>query len=391
MKILHTADWHLKDSEIEEAERCLNHLVREAGKENVDLVIVAGDAFNSQDVKLDSKAAKLAARIFSELADIAPVVVVLGTPSHDGRAPEILRFVKGDYPTHVADTPFQVLVGTKSGLALATLFPAPTKQYFETTSDVKGSDSEIAQAMGALFAGFGVEAARTPEGTPHILVGHWNTTGSLISETQTLTGVDIEISPDMMDLARPDLVCLGHIHLHQRIKDRIFYSGSLFPQTWGERGQHGFYIHTLEGKSLVEFRFIPSPHRIRERLQFDLTANGEFSFQDHLEPVKPEASEVRIDITCWQDEASLIDVAAITEYVAAGNDGVTVDVRIARIPRENVRADKVLKAETLRDKLIAAAALRDETVPESILHKADLLDTVSGEQVVAMTAGGIKS
>ena len=97
--------------------------------------------------------------------------------------------------------------------------------------------------MSQIFAGMGATAAEF--GVPHILVGHWQTAGSLISETQVLTGVDVEISPDMMALSNADLILLGHIHLKQQIKKNIFYSGSLFANNWGEVNDHGFWIHEI--------------------------------------------------------------------------------------------------------------------------------------------------
>ena len=240
---------------IEEAEKCLNFLVETADAEAVDLMIIAGDIFDSGDVKLDSKAAKLVIRTFNRLADIAPVAVILGTPSHDGTAAEILSFVRGKYPIHVATRPEQIFLQTLAFVdieaavkyggcdAVISLVPAPTKQYFQGNGDIKQGDAEIAAAMSQIFAGMGATAAGF--GVPHILVGHWQTAGSLISETQVLTGVDIEISPDMMALSNADLILLGHIHLKQQIKKNIFYSGSLFANNWGEVNDHGFWIHEI--------------------------------------------------------------------------------------------------------------------------------------------------
>lgn len=260
MKILHTADWHVQDSTIEEATKCLDFLVETAEQESPDVIIHAGDTFNSGDVKLDSKAAKLIIRTFNRLADIAPVAVILGTPSHDGTAAEILSFVRGKYPIHVAVRPEQIFLSKGIGFAdiedaakyggcdaVISLMPAPTKQFFQGSGDIKQGDAEIAAAMSQIFAGFGATAAGFP--VPHILAGHWNTTGSLISETQVLTGVDIEISPDMMALSNADLILLGHIHLKQQLKNNIFYSGSLFSNNWGECSDKGFFLHEITGGS----------------------------------------------------------------------------------------------------------------------------------------------
>ena len=141
MKILQTSDWHVRDRDIEEIEKCLNKVVETASEETIDLVILAGDTFDSQDIKLDSLSAKLVVKTISELANICPVAIVLGTPSHDGKAVEILQFVKGNYPVHVAARPQQIALWKNiftevfDGVsklesnpdAILTLIPTPTK------------------------------------------------------------------------------------------------------------------------------------------------------------------------------------------------------------------------------------------------------------------------
>ncbi len=88
-----------------------------------------------------------------------------------------------------------------------------------------------------------------------------------------------------------------------------------------------------------------------------------------------EGRYVRCDFTVWQDEAVILDKEKLKAfYLSAG--AIDADIRIIRVPRQTVRSETVLKSETLRDKLIAMAALTDETVPESILQKADALETM---------------
>ncbi len=398
MKVLHTADWHVQDFTIDEATKCLNFLVDTAEREQPDVIIHAGDVFNSGDVKLDSKAAKLVIRTFNRLADIATVAVIIGTPSHDGTAAEILSFVRGQFPIFVATKPEQVYLVQGMGFmdidfsvkhcdgcdCVISLMPAPTKQFFQGTGDVRQTDGQIAEAMSGIFAGFGATAQGFA--TPHILVGHWNTTGAYVSETQTLTGVDIEISTDQMRLSHACLIALGHIHKSQRVREGIFYAGSLFAQNWGEMEEKGFYIHEIGDE--VESRFIATPSRKMIRFTNDFTKNG---VPDNLlELMAPDhditGAHVRLDLSVYQDEAEKIDRQAIE--VAIMHTAASIDIRITRIPRENVRADAVLKAETLCQKLEAAAALRDETVSLAILEKAAMLENMEAEKLIAWIGKG---
>ena len=258
MKILHTGDWHVRDRDISEIEKCLDFLVETARAEIPDIIIHSGDVFDAAGIRADSLSAKLVFKIFKELADIASVVVVIGTPSHDSDTASILQYIKARFPVHVSTRPEQIylcegdlnidpselIAPNQAPIETAiSLVPAPTKQFFQTDNDIKGADSEIAQAMSGIFAGFAAQAEAYD--CCHILVGHWQVGGAMVSETQIITGIDIEISKDQMALGNFDLVCLGHLHLAQEIKPNIFYSGSIYANNFGELEDKGFYIHTI--------------------------------------------------------------------------------------------------------------------------------------------------
>ncbi len=370
MRILHLADIHPREKDEEELKKCLSFTVMVAQSEKIDLTVIAGDIFSLEATnKIDSPVVKLIIEAVSGLADIGPVFIIEGTPSHDGAAPEILQYVKGKYPVHVTTMPEQVYI--KQLDVVLTLIPTFTKQYFQ------GTDQEIAQTMNAVFAGFGAQASEYD--SPHILVGHWNVAGSKLSTGQILTGKDVDIPYDSMMLANPDLIALGHIHMPQQIGDRAFYSGSLYPLTWGELEAKGFYIHELDGKKLVESRFIETPIRKLMRKSEDFT-DKPFNGVTVLWPT--DGAFVRHDITVFQDDAAKIDKEAIRQaYINAG--AADADIRIIRVPRQTVRSEAVLKVNTLRDKIKAMAELREETVSESVLQKADLLEYGEEKERVA--------
>ena len=376
MRIIHLADLHARDRDIEEIEKCLGCVVETAKKEKVDLFVIAGDCFDSRDIKLDSLSAKLVVKTISELADICPVVIIIGTPSHDGTAAEVLNYAKGKYPVHVATKPEQFILDN----IVLSLVPQPTKQFFNQ-GDIQTSNEDISKAMNAVFAGFGAQAEEHDR--PHILIYHGSISGAKLSMGQTLTGMDIEVSVDQLRLSNADLFLCGHIHLPQELPGNVFYSGSIYANNWGENHKHGFYIHTLEGKKLVSSKFIETPCRKLEKFETDYTdGTNNIDDIDFVLWLKPtEGTYVRHDITVWQDEAVKIDKAAIRQnYIDRG--ALDADIRIIRVPRQVVRSESVLKVESLRDKLVAMAAIKEETVPENILIKADGLESVPSEEVV---------
>jgi exonuclease SbcD len=391
MKILHFSDIHCRDKNIEEIEKCLNFIVETAMSEAPDIIINAGDTFDSANIKADSLSAKLIFKIFKELADIAPVVIIIGTKSHDGQVAETLKYIKAKHFVRVATFPEQLyFAGAHDAGVLVSMCPAPTKQHFATDSDIKGADSEIAQAMSNMFLGFATEA-ESYKNVPHILVGHWNITGSLISDTQTLTGVDIELSKEQMELSGADIYLMGHIHFPQRIGTNIFYSGSIACLNYGELHDHGFYIYILDGKKLIEARFFHTPARKLIKLSEDLTGSQDLTDLSGIPlmemllagdaPIEVKDAVVRVEFKVFQDEAAKINADEIkTSLMSSG--AKEVDIRIVRIPRENIRSQKILKLTTLREKLIEMAALKNEVVPESILAKADLLESEESDKII---------
>ena len=273
MKILHLADLHIREKDIEEIDRCLQSIVTTAQTEKPDLAVIAGDIFDSRDVRVDSRSAIMAIGFVSALMDICPVAIVLGTPSHDGEAPKIMKYARGKFDCVVATHPQQVYLEAgflydrpaggedfKTPECIVTLIPQPTKQYWQGSGGASQTDQEIGQAMSGVLAGFGAQAAEYP-GVPHALGYHGGISGAKVSTGQTLTGHDIEVSTDQLNLAGADLNLCGHIHMSQQLGDRTFYAGSPYRTNWGEMEAKGFYVHEVWGDSenFISSRFIETP------------------------------------------------------------------------------------------------------------------------------------
>ena len=392
--VLHTADWHYRDKDHDEIMKCVDFMIASAREENPDLILISGDITDSQNLKLDSMSAKTICRQISELADIAPVAIIIGTPSHDGKSAEILRFVKGDFQIHVSEKPEQLyLVGghlytadsdfCKNGIiqAIITQIPTPTKQFFQSENGIVESDAQIAEALSHLLGAYGAVAAEYD--CPHILSGHFQMGGAYVSETQQLVGRDIEVSTDQIALANAHVVCLGHIHKQQELKGNVFYSGSITRQNFGEMEDKGFYYHTLSINTpgrLYDSEFVKTPARKLVKWDEDFTkipAGEEFIFDND----QVAGAHLKLDFKVWQDEAGKINQAELERTLLEAG-AVKVDINLIRIPRETVRCAKVLQLDTLREKVQEMASLRLEEVSDDILVKADLLETTNEDELM---------
>lgn len=406
MKILHMADIHAKDSQITEVKKCLGFIIETARSEEPDLIVVAGDTFDSRGVKMESESAQLVFQSFSSLADIAPVLVLAGTKSHEGAAVEVLKHIGARHPVCVSSHPEQICLcegmfaRTAADIeafgrvdAVLSTLPTPTKQFFVTEANITDSDKEIANALSALFAGFGASAHEFGD-APHILVGHFAVGGAYLSETQVLTGREIEISADQIGLAGVDCAMLGHIHESQLIKPNIYYSGSIYRKDFGEQSPRGFLVHDILPTGR-ESHFVETPARKLFRDKMDFSLDDEVcgggienlsTILDSIDAKEIKDAMVRIELTTWQDEAEQIDRESVkVAYMDAGAQDV--DVRIIRKPRANIRSEKLLKLSTLREKIQERAAINGEDVGESVLSKADDLEVRQGDEIVQGVVG----
>jgi len=390
MKILHTADWHI-DANIIEAGRCLKFMTDKAPTIQPDLVCVTGDMFNSSDVRLDSDAARLAMITVQRLAEAARfgVLILIGTPSHDGLAAKIFD---GLHKVTVFHHPTSMIIDTtdyggflKYGFRklMVSCLPQPTKQYLETvaTGNIEDVNLKMAEALTSICAGFG--AASVEVDGPHICLGHFSVRGCKISPTQQMIGYDIQMSADQLQLAKPTIWCLGHIHHAQEVAPNVFYSGSIYRVDFGEReSEKGFFAHTVEGsaisfsRNVVESEFITTPAATMNKVKFDMGKDYDIS-DDEI------TDKMQIEIKLYADEAAGVDMDAIKEDLIA-RGAKEVDIILQRLPRPNVRSAKVLAVERLRDKLIARAEITDEEVAPGILEKADWIESMKYEAVMAI-------
>ena len=405
MKIIHTADWHFKDKDHDEITKCVGFILDYASKEKPDLICISGDITHSKNLNFDSRSSRTILYIINCMLNIAPVAIVIGTPSHDGKAALALRECRGKYPILVSDMPGQFLYNSDArsfdeasktkilpdDQFLISQIPQPTKQYFITDLSIEDSDSAISNAMDSIFASFGAVSEKFNT-IPHIVNGHGQIGGAFISETQQLTGRDIEVSTSQLKMLNADLIAYGHIHKAQEMVYNIVYAGSPTRMNHGETEDKGFYVHNIgitdgDHPDYCHSEFIKTPAIYLHDAKFDYTKHDECDdgswtmdiIESMCEGISMDYDDwgCKITITVWQDEAGIISKSDIEKNLLEWG-AKRVQVNIVRKPRETVRAEKVLEADTLPDKILAMGDLRGEEVSQSILEKAAALE--SGEE-----------
>lgn len=399
MRILHTGDIHFDDSKVlPDIIKCTDFLVDTAIKENPDVIVVAGDLWNS-GVQLGSPASLAGISFVKRLADIAPTVVISGTTSHDAPGSIIaLKGLRTIYPLHVTDKPQQVILRNNVFLtewieadlydkvhpvkAVISCLPTITKANLIPT--LSGSVTETSRAtidtVRDMLQGWGVinEQARKAD-IPTILVGHGTVTGSMLSTGQTLVGHDLEYTTGDLLLAKCNLYCLGHIHKQQQFGD-IVYSGSITRLNHGEVEPKGFFIHEIE-KAAEEYgpvhtysQFIETPARTMR------TFRPEGLPDVAIVADVTEGELVRICYTVSENDTHKVDEEAIRK--AAIEKGAA-DVKIEKtiIPMSKVRAEGISKETSVYGKLEKWGSLNGIEV-ERLKDKLEKLERFEVENIV---------
>lgn len=223
MKILHTADWHIgtfKGPEKDgvnlralDTQKCLEAMVKKAREEKPELVLVSGDIFHLGRTWSDRccKEVVLAMRIISELAAVAKHVIVMrGTPNHDGEGPfevmneyfalfENVYIITQPMVIQTEDADVAVLPGFDAGVFRAR-FPGMGKEE---------ENEAISQELGNIV--MGMKAECRPGKLP-ILMAHYTVPGCNTESGQShiLTQFEPIVPVECLDAANYDLVVLGH-------------------------------------------------------------------------------------------------------------------------------------------------------------------------------------
>lgn len=419
MIIIHFADVHFDEKNHDEAEKCMDYMISKAVTSYPDVIICSGDVTNSQYLNADTRSARTIARQFRQLSDIAPVAVVVGTPSHDGMTPEILEFVSGKFPIVVSSKPEQVTLcrepdgriiwnhfspGLKEDVLLVlTQIPAPTKEHWQNRQGVEDDNQNISTAMAAIFTMFG-SMADNYDDVPHVLNGHFSMAGSKISDHQLLPGTDIAISKEALAMSKAELVCLGHIHMAQEYSlpggAKAFHAGSIFRKDFGERNEDkGFFIHTLDDRSTTQgnkSEFVTTPTREMAHKRFDCIKHPEFlTDQDNglaerivseLSGALDKGAWVKVSITIWIDEVRMMNQSQIKQVLTeAGATHVTLE--IDRVRRENSREEQILTAESLVDKVKALAEHRSRPAPDGSFEIFAEIERLNGQDLALYARG----
>jgi exonuclease SbcD len=265
MRLLHTSDWHIGRSLhgaelLGEQEAVLSGLADVVAAERVDAVVVAGDVYDRAVPSADATA--VLDRVLTRLR-AAGATVVLTPGNHDSA--RRLNFAAGllaasgvHVRATVAGLDEPVLLSDAHGDVAVYGLPYLEPELARHELGLPAARSHEAVLRAAMDRVRGDLFLRP--GTRSVVLAHAFVGGGLASDSERdicVGGVDL-VPASVFDGV--DYVALGHLHRPQSLSDRLRYSGSPLPYSFGEAGQDKqVWLVDLDAGGLAGVDAVPLP------------------------------------------------------------------------------------------------------------------------------------
>ncbi|GAB6271660.1 MAG: exonuclease SbcCD subunit D C-terminal domain-containing protein [Smithella sp.] len=375
MKLLHTSDWHIGRAlygrkRYEEFDAFLNWLADLIERENIDVLLVAGDVFDSSTPS--NRAQELYYRFLCRVAASAKRHVVITAGNHDSptflNAPkELLKFLNVHVVGCASDSPedeLLVLSGADSDPQLLVCAIPYLRdrdiRIAEAGESVEDKERKIIDGIRLHYRSVCQAAeekrAELARPVPIVAMGHLFAAGGQTIDGDgvrelyigSLAQVKSDIFPECIDY-----VALGHLHIAQRVggSDFIRYSGSPLPIGFGEAQQE---------KSVVTVEFsnaAPTVVKIAiPRFQELKTLRGDWqTIARGIEELKSNGSKAWLEIVYDGDEI-IGNLRARLDEIIAGTNIDILPVKNNRVLERALHGSDV--GETLDDLNVTDVFLR---------------------------------
>jgi exonuclease SbcD len=295
MKVLHTSDWHLgqqfyEHHRTQEHQYFLDWLVETLCREQIDLLLVAGDIYHTATPP--SFAEQQLYQFIKQAKQACPalhIVIIAGNHDSANRIETAKPLLK-QFDTYVIGrydktAPESCLIKIETDNGNAQIVAMPFLRPADVTLDTQ---NDKAYQQGVAHAYQSVITLCDDNTAPIIVMGHLHAKGGTISEDSerniSIGGFDAVTAEVFTDKA--DYVALGHLHKAQVVAkcDAKRYCGTPMPMSFSEKNyQHQVLVCEFNGKTCESVNPLYTP-RLRELI------------------VLPEKGGADIDALCNQIE-----------------------------------------------------------------------------------------
>ena len=269
MNILHTSDWHigkrLMDRErLPEQIAALDEIVRICDERDVDLVLVAGDVFDTYMPSADAE--EVFFRAVKRIAGEKRAVVIVSGNHDDGvrlaasaplAAEEGIYLFGGGYDVVpvggeravkavASGEGYAVIANARGEQVYINALPYPNEARLKEEKTDESYADKLRRWIVRGEAGFSGNM-------PHILLSHLFVAGGKVSESERDIDLGGARAVPVSLFSAFDYVALGHLHKPQKLGENVRYSGSLLQYSFDEfEKKQVILLHTQEKSLEIE-------------------------------------------------------------------------------------------------------------------------------------------
>ena len=269
MNILHTSDWHigkrLMDRErLPEQIAALDEIVRICDERDVDLVLIAGDVFDTYMPSADAE--EVFFRAVKRIAGEKRAVVIVSGNHDDGvrlAASAPLAAEEGIYlfgggcdavpvggdravKAVASGEGYAVIANARGEQVYINALPYPNEARLKEEKTDESYADKLRRWIARGEAGFSGNM-------PHILLSHLFVAGGKVSESERDIDLGGARAVPVSLFSAFDYVALGHLHKPQKLGENVRYSGSLLQYSFDEfEKKQVILLHTQEKSLEIE-------------------------------------------------------------------------------------------------------------------------------------------
>ncbi|CAM3840118.1 Nuclease SbcCD subunit D [Vibrio aerogenes CECT 7868] len=317
MKILHTSDWHLGRAlygrkRYDEFQAFLSWLIETIKKQQVDVLVVAGDIFDTSTP--NNRAQTLYYQFLCQIAASACHHVIVVAGNHDSpsflNAPKALLEVLNVHVVGaVTDDPADEVIVLKDGhgepMVIVCAVPYLRDRDIRTVEageTIEDKEQKLLSGIRQHYMDIASVARQQKvvlkADIPVIATGHLFAAGGQTSDGDgvrelyvgSLAHVSASIFPDVFDY-----VALGHLHIPQLVggHPHIRYSGSPLPMGFGEARQQKVVCLAEFSAGEMQVETVPVPvFQKLEQLKGDLA-----TITERIEILKEQEENIWLEVT----------------------------------------------------------------------------------------------
>lgn len=265
MRLLHTSDWHLGRSfhgvgMLDAQATFVDHLVETVEREQVDLVVIAGDVYDRALPPVD--AVRVAEDALVRLA-ASRARVVVSSGNHDsqrrlGFSSRLIDAAGVHLRTSYDRVDEPVVLADDHGAVAVYAVPYLEPDLVRQAWDLPARSHET--AMDAALQRVRADLATRPTGTRSVVLAHAFVTGGAPSESERDIAVGGVSSVPLCLFEGITYTALGHLHGRQSLRDDVRYSGSPLAYSFSEADHvKGSWLVDLDAAGVARARFVAAP------------------------------------------------------------------------------------------------------------------------------------